>query len=81
MNYTPKEVAKIACVHKHTVMNWINGKNKKNKKLIAYKQGGGWKITKNDLIDFLVSQTVGKNKKQRIREHIENTIKGGENGN
>lgn len=46
--YKTKEVSKIACVHKNTVMNWI-----KSKKLIAYKKGGQWRVKKSELIKFL----------------------------
>jgi transposase len=53
MKYTPKEISKIACVHLNTVMNWIKGKNKAGKKLIAYKKGGRWIIDKSELIKFL----------------------------
>lgn len=46
--YKIKEVSKIACVHKNTVINWI-----KSKKLIAHKKGGRWEIKKSELIKFL----------------------------
>lgn len=48
VEYKTKEVSKIACVHKNTVMNWI-----KSKKLVAYKKGGQWRVKKSELIKFL----------------------------
>lgn len=49
--YSTKEVSEILGIHINTVMNWI-----KDKRIVAYKIGGVWRINESDLKTFIESQ-------------------------
>lgn len=76
MNYTPKEVAKIACVNIATIRRWINLRI-----MPSVKIGGRYYVDKYDLINFLAGGKSNNLKVRRAKHRVNKFMKGANNGN